>query len=118
MTSPPRAAACPRTLHLLSPVTGVPRLAVAPGHAPAPWARVAGATAGPQWAMTSPLGAGKAPGVRAPCAHHRLALLDLPDAHGWPSLSGQTSAPSAPPRAGGGASASSGDRSIRIAAFS
>ena len=43
-------------------------------------------------------------------AHHCLALPDLPDAHGWLSLSRQTSAPSAPLWAAGGACTSTTDR--------
>ena len=44
--------------------------------------------------------------IRVPSVHHCLALREHPDALRWPSLGGQTSAPSALPRAGGGARAS------------
>ena len=43
----------PRTPHLLSPVTGLPCLAMAPGRAPAPRAGEAGATAGPDPARSA-----------------------------------------------------------------
>ena len=121
MTSPPLGRYVPP--HAAPPISRDRH--AAPRRGPRPRARspvgVAGATAGPdaarsasgpQWAITSPPEAGRAPG-----AHHRVALPDHPDAHGWPSLSGQTSAPLAPPRASGGASASTFDCSIRIAAL-
>ena len=82
----------PRTPHLLSPVTGVPRLAAAPGRVPTPRAGVAGAaagpdaarsTGGPQWAMTFPPEAGRAPGV---CGRPTHTIT-------WPSLTPPTHTP-------------------------
>ena len=51
----------------------------------------------------APYGRRGAQRIRAPSVHHCLALLDHPNALGLPSLSGQMGAPSAPPRADGGA---------------
>ena len=55
--------------------------------------------------------------MRAPCAHHCLALLHFPNAHGWPNKRRQMSAPSAPPGADGGAGASTINHCIRTTTF-
>ena len=95
MTLPPRVAAPPpppRTA-LLSPVTYVLR----------PDPQSPRAISGPHLA---PCARRVAQRIKAPDVRHNLALLDHPNTLGWPSLSGHTGAPSSPPRADGGARAS------------
>ena len=90
--APPGSSAPPHAT-LLSPLTGMPH----------PDPRDRRTSVGLDLA---PYGRRGAQRTRAPSEHHCLAHLDHPNALGWPSLSGHTGAPSAPPRADGGAHAS------------